>query len=74
MTQRPTVMDILHASPPLPPGNFSTEPTDEQEEAEMDKLPDELRCRTLCEQTSEMWLWHGTKPSLIETLIKFGLE
>lgn len=73
-----------------------------EEEAEMDVLPDELRSRTLCDQTSEMcllqryllennpfhdinrgsvlmllgvrWLWHGTKPSLIDTLIKFGLD
>ena len=37
-------------------------------------LPEELHSRVLCETTSEMWLWHGTKPSLVDTVCSFGLD
>jgi hypothetical protein len=37
-------------------------------------LPDELRSRILCDETSEMWLFHGTKPSLVDVITTHGVD
>jgi hypothetical protein len=39
-----------------------------------DMLPAELCSRVLCKDTSEFWLFHGTKPSLVDTVTTHGLD
>jgi len=47
---------------------------DETDDEDRDVLPAELYSRVLCTETSEIWLFHGTKPSLVDTVTTNGLD
>ena len=45
-----------------------------QSEGDGEQEGDELQSRVLCRQTNELYLWHGTKPEVVDTLAQHGLD
>jgi len=66
LSQRAAVATILNAAGTIDCGS-------ENNESE-DTIPQELRSRVICDDTSEFWLFHGTKPSLVDAVTTHGLD